>query len=272
MTTFATPTPPRLDLSVPCGRIELAFGERTETEVELIAISGGDAAAEAIATARVDVHGEGAERTVTVQVPEQRKLLRHIGRQPEIHLRVLAPTGAIVEAGSISAELRCGSGAGSLRFKTMSGEARCGDAAGDVRIETASGGIVVGAVGGDLRATSMSGDIHAGAVSGTVHAKSMSGSINVDGARGGIRASTMSGNVDAGGLEHGDADLGSMSGDIRAAVVPGVRVYLDLSTLAGRATSELDVGDDQAGDAQLHLKASTKSGDVVVRRQVALRT
>lgn len=265
MYTFPTPTPPRLDLSVPSGRIEIEFEDRADTEVELVVISGGDAADEAIANSQIALQGEGESATVVVHVPEQRKLLR-LGRQPELHLRVLSPVGTSVEASSVTAELRCGSGAHSVRFKTISGAASCGDAVGDVRVETASGRIVVGDVGGHLRATSMSGDIDAGDVAGAVHAKTLSGSIIIRGAHDGIRASTMSGEIDAGGLERGDADLGSMSGDIRAAVVPGVRVYLDLSTLSGRASSDLDGGVEQNGAAQLTLKASTKSGDVSIRR------
>ncbi len=139
MQTFATPTPPRLDLSVPAGRIELEFGDRADTEIELVAVSGGDAAAEAIANTQIELQGEGDAATVVVHVPEQRKLLRPLGRQPELHLRVVAPAGASVEASSVTAELRCGSGAGAVRFKTIAGAAGCGDATGDVRIETASG-------------------------------------------------------------------------------------------------------------------------------------
>ena len=72
-----------------------------------------------------------------------------------------------------------------------------------------------------------------------------------------------------GGLVAGEADLSSMSGDIDAAVVPGVRVYLDLKTLSGDAHSTWTPDDGARTGPQLTLKAATKSGDVTVRRAAA---
>ena len=57
----------------------------------------------------------------------------------------------------------------------------------------------------------------------------------------------------------------STSGDIRVGVAPGIGVYLDLSTLSGTASSELDPA-DQSGGADMTLNCRTLSGDVLVTR------
>ena len=145
-----------------------------------------------------------------------------------------------------------------------------GDAGGAVKLESTSGDLHAGSVGGRLQAGSMSGDITAGAVGADSRARTMSGSVSIAAAAGSVKASSMSGDIEVGGLVTGDADLSSMSGDIEAAVVPGVRVYLDLKTLSGDAHSHLDATDDGAGAGpQLTLKAESKSGDVTVSRAAA---
>jgi DUF4097 and DUF4098 domain-containing protein YvlB len=115
--------------------------------------------------------------------------------------------------------------------------------------------------------SSASGNITLAEAAGPIDAKTMSGDVTVERAAGdSVKASSMSGDVFLGGLSQGAVDANTMSGDVVMDVVPGVRVWMDLSTMSGRAESELDQGDETKGDAQLQLRASTKSGDVRVRR------
>ena len=57
----------------------------------------------------------------------------------------------------------------------------------------------------------------------------------------------------------------SASGDIRVAVRPGIGVYLDLSTLSGTASSDLEPAEQSAG-SDMTLSCRTLSGDVHVTR------
>ena len=59
MTTHSTPTPPRLDLRIPAGMIEVELEARDTTTVELTAISGGDAAQAAIDATRQELRTTG---------------------------------------------------------------------------------------------------------------------------------------------------------------------------------------------------------------------
>jgi hypothetical protein len=60
----------------------------------------------------------------------------------------------------------------------------------------------------------------------------------------------------------------TVSGDIEVGVVPGLRVWLDLSSLSGRMESQLDGDDPIAGDgpAQLTIALRSVSGDQRIRR------
>ena len=269
MTTHSTPTPPRLDLRIPAGMIEVELEARDTTTVELTAISGGDAAQAAIDATRQELRTTGAMPEVIVHCPEKPGRLRGFGRQPELRLRVIAPLGSIVRVSSLTADIECSAGAHEVACKTISGEITVGDATGAVKIDSTSGDLRTGQVGGPLQAGSISGDIAAGAIGAESRARTMSGDVRIAAAAGSVRASSMSGDIEIGTLIAGEADLSSMSGDIRAAVAPGVRVYLDLKTLSGDARSELDAGIDAPSGPQLTLKASTKSGDVTVSRAAA---
>jgi Toastrack DUF4097 len=269
MTTHSTPTPPRLDLRIPAGVIEVELEARDTTTVELTAISGGDAAQAAIDATRQELRTAGGQPEVIVHSPEKPGKLRGFGRQPELRLRVIAPLGSTVRASSLTAEIECSAGAHDVNLKTISGEITLGDATGAVKLDSTSGDVRVGRVGGPLQAGSISGDITAGAIGADSRARTMSGDVTIAAAAGSLRASSMSGDIEIGNLVAGEADLSSMSGDIRAAVAPGVRVYLDLKTLSGDANSHLDAGADAPSGPQLTLKASTKSGDVTVSRAAA---
>ena len=60
-------------------------------------------------------------------------------------------------------------------------------------------------------------------------------------------------------------DVKATSGDISIAVTPGIGVYLDLSTLSGTVSSELEPT-DESGGADMTLYCRTISGDVRIRR------
>ena len=105
MTTHYTPTPPRLDLRIPAGVIEVELEARDTTTVELTAISGGDAAQAAIDATRQELRTAGGQPEVIVHSPEKAGKLRGFGRQPELRLRVIAPLGSTVRASSLTAEI-----------------------------------------------------------------------------------------------------------------------------------------------------------------------
>jgi DUF4097 and DUF4098 domain-containing protein YvlB len=265
MTTYETPNNVRLDLSVAAGAIELQTEERATTTVELEPMSG-DAQALIDAT-EVECKEESGGHRVRVHVPTNKNLWQKLGRGGAVRIRVVAPTGASVEASTASADVTLAGELGAVDVKTASGDLAASGATVDTaRFKTASGQVRFGHARSKVDVGSASGSITLAEADGAVDAKTMSGNVTVERAHGDVRAATMSGDVFLGGLSQGTVDAKSMSGDVVMDVVPGVRVWMDLSTLSGRAQSELDEGDETKGDAQLHLRASTKSGNVRVRR------
>jgi len=78
---------------------------------------------------------------------------------------------------------------------------------------------------------------------------------------------TASGDVQLDRVGEGAVEVKTVSGDSEVGVTPGLRVWLDLSSMSGRMESQLD--DDGAaadGPAQLSLMMRSVSGDQRIRR------
>lgn len=267
MATHSTPSGVVLDLRLPAGSIELTTADSDSTTVALEPI-GGDAAREAIESTREEAVSErdGSVRVI-VHVPDRGKLLRLRG-EPEILMRVSAPHGARLNASTASADVRAEGRLGGVDLKTASGDVSLPDVDGPAKVKTQSGDVSGRAVAGALDVHTMSGDVSVGDVGGDATVKTMSGDVGLGLAGGSLEASSMSGDIDVAGVGAGAAELSSMSGDIDVGVVRGTRVFLDVRTLSGEARSDLPVSDqpESATGPELTLKASTKSGDVRIRR------
>jgi hypothetical protein len=268
MATHPTPSGVLLDLRLPAGSIELTTTESDSTTVSLEPIRDSDAAHEAIAATREEAVTErdGSVRVI-VHVPDRGKLLRLRG-EPEILMRISAPHGARLHAATLSADVRADGRLAGADLKTASGDVSLPDVDGPVKVKTQSGDLSAGAVAGALDVHTMSGDVSTGDVGGNASLKTMSGDVALGLAGGSVEVSSMSGDIDVAGVRVGAAELNSMSGDIDVGVVRGTRVFLDVRTLSGDARSDLPVSDqpESGTGPELTLKASTKSGDVRIRR------
>jgi hypothetical protein len=67
-------------------------------------------------------------------------------------------------------------------------------------------------------------------------------------------------------------DLRSVSGDAEIGMRPGLRLWIDASSLSGSMTSELDVSDTPPDDDAplVELRAKSVSGDLRIRRAAAV--
>jgi hypothetical protein len=211
---------------------------------------------------RADVVVTGSRLRVTL--PERRLL-----RSPAFAVRVTVPPGTAVRVtvGSADVELRgrlgraeltAASGdatvehCADLNFRSASGDARIGNVLGRATLGSASGDVRVGSVGRGMEARTASGDVAIGRSSGDVSVKTASGGIGID------------------RVGDGSVRLATASGDVSVGVVPGLRVWLDLSSVSGRLDSQLDDdADDAGGPAQLTLSVRTVSGDQRIRRGAA---
>lgn len=130
---------------------------------------------------------------------------------------------------------------GSVQANTMSGQVAIGEADGDVEAHTASGLVSVGRVAADVTATTASGDIRIGAADGSVTARTASGRVSIE------------------SVARGQASVTTASGDVKVGVAHGTGVYLDLSSVTGRVSSDLEPSDED-GQAELRLTCRTVTG------------
>ena len=92
-----------------------------------------------------------------------------------------------------------------------------------------------------------------------------SGDVRIGQVSGGVTVRTASGNVQIEAASGPRADVKAASGDISVGVAPGIGVYLELSSLSGTVSSELEPG-QETGKADMTLYCRTISGDVRVSR------
>lgn len=185
-----------------------------------------------------------------------------------LDLTIKAPAGSSCAAKTASAGLSCVGVIGALSMSTASGDLTAASVTGDVTVRSASGDILLDKVGGDLTMHTASGNTQVKRVGGAVRINSASGDVAIGYCGGSVTARTASGDFRLDGVAAGLVELNSATGDIRVGVMPGLGVYLELSSLSGSVRSTLDEVDSPAGDADaaVEIRARTMSGDIRITK------
>ncbi|MGZ4388098.1 MAG: DUF4097 family beta strand repeat-containing protein [Gaiellaceae bacterium] len=254
--TFETPTPPRLDLSVPSGLIEIETTADGRTELRL------DASDEVLERTTVEQHGD----TVVVHVEDKWGLFG--GRGRGVVLRLRCPEGASLKARSKSADVRVRGRLDRADVASASGDVLLETVDGDASVKTASGDVEIRSTGGALEVNTASGDVAAGSVGGTMRVNAVSGDVRVESCDGAASVQAVSGDVELLAVRSGRVQAQTVSGDVEVGVRRGSRVHVDASTLSGDTRSDLDLsGDPIHGDGPVvELRLKSVSGDISVVR------
>jgi hypothetical protein len=168
--------------------------------------------------------------------------------------------------GSVDAVVELPEGS-SCRVSTASGDVRCTGEYGALDIHSAGGDIGAERVSGPVRLESASGDVSVSQAR-EANVKTASGNVEIGCVSGDVQVHTASGNVRIEGASGHRTDVKSASGDISVGVAPGIGVYLDLSSLSGTVSSDLEPG-EETGRAEMRLCCRSISGDVRVSRAAA---
>jgi DUF4097 and DUF4098 domain-containing protein YvlB len=226
-----------------------------------------EASAEAVRETKIEFR-EG--RHLLVNAPEHGGW--RLFRRAKLLVRVELPTGSALSVKVASADAVCEGSFHDAVIHTASGDVVLGPVTGDVSVSSASGDARLATVGGHLRASSASGDVRTGHVARTATVNTASGNVEIGGVDGDIRVTSASGDIAVGVARHGEARLNTASGDITVGVAPGTGVWLDLSTAAGRTSSDLNMAGATppagAAPTTLTVKARTASGDIALRRAI----
>jgi Putative adhesin len=275
---FETPTPPKLRINIPSGRITVTADETAATRIELRAPHGDDAARDWIAAAEILQMGD----EIVVRGPRMGFSLFNFGWSVEA--TVHAPPGSDatlgIGAGRIETigrmgEVSVNTGAGGVHVAECA-QARANTGAGNIEIaavtgsldaKTGAGGVRIGKVGADAHITTAAGNARIEGFGGVAKLKTAHGNIEVGEAGDRLDAFTASGNVHIRRADHGQVRARSVSGGVSVGVAAGVAALLDLSTVSGRVRSELEAGGAPAeGEPHVELILSTVSGNVSVAR------
>ncbi|MPZ94992.1 MAG: DUF4097 family beta strand repeat protein [Propionibacteriales bacterium] len=281
MFRFDTPTPPTLKVDFRAGSVTIDATETAETTVELFAHRDNAAAQDLIAATVVEQRGD----TVVVHMPKGGSGGLFGRSTPAIDLRIVAPTSSVlvVKTGSADVTAR-GSYAGS-RVDSGSGDISIEHLTGSTRLRAGSGDVSVDSTAADLDVQTGSGDVEIGSVSGAASVQAGSGDVKVEHVAGAIKAQTGSGDVDLGEAEsdvtaqtgsgsvlvrkvyRGRVKATGASGDVRVGVAEGTAAWLDVHTLTGRVSSDLESADEPGADEEkVRLKLNSVSGDITVVR------
>jgi DUF4097 and DUF4098 domain-containing protein YvlB len=231
--TFQTPDPPKVRIQLAAGEVVLETADVQETSVEVEGPNEDDAKI-------FERHGE-----IVVEVGK-----KFFGSNNGHSVRVTAPDGTTIDANVASA--------------TVEGRGRFGA----VDVNTASGDVTFEEVGGRLKVNTASGDVDIKHVSGEAKINSASGDVTVGEADADMRVGTASGDQEVRSAASGKVELQSASGDVEVGIRRGSKVFMDLSSMSGDTTSELELGDaPPEGDGPLvDLRVRTMSGDITIRR------
>jgi hypothetical protein len=246
MATHHTPDGLQLRLRLPAGRCEITTADTAETVVEARPLNGSKASREA-AESLVETlreHDEGGHE-LTVEVPK-RKLLGFGNAQ--VLIRVRGPHGLDLDAATASADVVVTGRLGAADVRTASGDVSSEDA-GATGVKTASGNVELGHMHDATDVKTMSGDVVV-LETGTA-----------------TELNTMSGDVRIRRAVSGAIQVRSMSGDLEVAIAPGATLFVDANSASGDVRSELPVtGNAPSGPADVDLRATSMSGDIVVTR------
>lgn len=222
-----------------------------------VRVPSGDVTVSAAATQTATVTLDGNERilaatrvefddgALSIIVPDRPGLTRDGSVDAVVEL----PEGSSCRVNTASADIQCTGELGALDVRTASGDVSAERVSGPARVDTASGDVSVGQAR-EANVETASGDVQIGWASGNAEVRTASGDVQIEAASG------------------RRTDVKSASGDISVGVAPGIGVYLDLSSLSGTVSSELEPGEEtgetEGGD--MRLSCRTISGDVRVSR------
>lgn len=279
MPSFQTPEPITLSVELASGALIVNADAIATTDIEMRPARAGDEdAQDLIDQARVDHSGD----QVTIHLPHSSRV--HLGRSPGVVIEVRVPIGSRLAARTKSAGVTVRGELGDTRVATGSGDVALEDVDGTLVVESGSGGVRVATIAGDASVKTASGDVVIGTCCSDVKIHTASGGITVDLAEADLDARTASGDIAVGQSDgtvnartaSGDLSLPRVrgdsasavaaSGDVEVGVERGVAVWLDVASVSGTVTSDLEPTDDQAPDRPvLQLRAHTTSGDVTIR-------
>jgi DUF4097 and DUF4098 domain-containing protein YvlB len=272
MHTFETPNPVNLRVELWQGSVDITAEDTQTTTVQL----RGDQ--DLIDSAKVEQRGD----SIDVLMPKIKSGL--FRRGAEVDARIVVPKQSNARVQTASADIRthgdlgevdAASGSGDVEIdqaaeadvRTGSGDITVAKVHGDCTTKSGSAEVALGKIGGDCDVLSGSGDVVIDEVVGKLKIKAGSGDIVVKSTGDGVDAMAGSGDLLLRRVDRGRVKAKTGSGDITVGVANGTAAYLDVMTVTGDVSSELDGAEPPVdGELTAEIFVQTGSGDVVLQR------
>jgi len=190
---------------------------------------------------------------------------------PGLDLTVTLPEGSRCAVRTASADVSSTGELAELDAQTASGDVSASAVTRNLQATTASGDVRADETGETADIRTVSGDVRIAHAGGDIQARTASGDVNVATAAGSVTMTTASGDVRIGSMTSGRADVNTASGDVVVGVARDVGVYLDLASLSGSVTSQLEDAEPSEG-VTLEVRCRSLSGDIRIARGSSART
>ena len=184
---------------------------------------------------------------------------------PGFDLTVTLPRGSRCAVRTASADVTCTGELAELDAHTASGDITAAAVTGNLQAVTASGEVRAEETGETADVRTVSGDVRITRAAGNLQARTASGDVSIAAAAGSATATTASGDVRIGNMVRGRADVNTASGDVVVGVARDVGVYLDLASLSGSISSQLE-DSEPSEDVTLEVRCRSLSGDIRIAR------
>ncbi len=256
---FAVTEPIDVSVHLQAGSVTVSAAPTDQITVDVQPTRSGRQAEEYAADVRVSF----ADGRLVIAEPAHSGWLRY---GSGLDIVVAVPAGSRCVLDTAAADISCLGEFASLSAKSASGEIKAATVTGAADLHSTSGAVSLGSAD-TAKVKTASGAIEVGQVHGDVHAVSVSGKVLIGTVGGSAIVQSSSGRLKIESLARGTAQLETVSGEIKVNVVPGTGVYLDLSSISGRVTSDLDSDDGASGEqVDLRLSCKTVSGTIRVGR------
>jgi DUF4097 and DUF4098 domain-containing protein YvlB len=244
-------------VDLPSGRITLDAAPVPATTVHVTPSRSSRNAEKMIDEVRVTFDGGRLE----VAGPRRPGLFRG---HAAFDVTITLPEGSHCRARTASADINCKGDLAELDAHTASGDVTADGVTGHLKAETASGDVRLGETG-SAEIRTASGDVRLTRAHGDISVRTASGDVNISGAAGSVTAMTASGDFRLASVARGSTQVSTASGDMAIGVASGASVYLDLASVTGSVTSQLDET-GPSDDVALELRCRTASGDIRITR------
>ena len=185
-----------------------------------------------------------------------------------LEVTVQAPVGSSCTVRTASADVSCVGDLAVLEARTASGDVTATSVRGAAAVNSASGDVWVEQAGGAVAVRTASGDVRLSRAGADVAVVTASGDARIGTVGGSVTAQTASGDIEIGSVRAGEANVKTATGDTSVGVARGAEVYLDLSSLTGDITSQLEEASGGESVA-LRIPCRSISGDIQISRAAA---